>query len=109
MNNLRNRVQLIGAIGEQIQYSKDARGEPMFRTALATKEVAKSKAGKKMVKLEWHHLVASGQTAEFMNTLLKKGHKIALEGKLKQHTFKDKEGIARYYSEIVVDEFVLIA
>ena len=109
MNNLRNRVQLIGDIGDNISFQKNAGEESQIRTCLATKEINEVNAGKKVVKLQWHHLVAWGKTAEFMNTLLRKGNRVAVEGKLKQHTFKDEKGISRYYSEVIVDEFVLLS
>ena len=43
-----------------------------------------------------------------MNTLLKKGKKIALQGKLEYRDYEDKEGIKRKMSEIIVNEFHML-
>ena len=109
MNNLRNKVQLIGNVGEEVEYLHLSDGKPMARVPISTKEVQQNAHGEKVVEIQWHHLVGWGETAEFMNVLLKKGKEVAIQGKLKHHTYRDEGGNNRFYSEIIVSEFMLLS
>ncbi len=108
MNNLRNKVQLIGNLGQDVEFHQANDGSPMARVPLATKEVLQNESGKKVIEIQWHYLVGWGQTAEFMNVLLHKGKEVAVQGKLKHHSYRDEHGATRFYSEVVVSEFMLL-
>ncbi|MBW8051580.1 MAG: single-stranded DNA-binding protein, partial [Cytophagales bacterium] len=38
----------------------------------------------------------------------KKGNKVAVDGKLINRNYEDKEGIKRYVTEILVNEFLML-
>ncbi len=109
MNNLRNKVQLIGNVGEEVEYLQLSNGKPMARVPIATKEIQQNAHGEKVVEIQWHHLVGWGDTADFMNVLLKKGKEVAIQGKLKHHSYKGDDGKYRFYSEVIVSEFMLLS
>ena len=73
MNNLRNKVQLIGNLGKDIEWKQLENGNSIARATIATKEVYKNTEGEKVVDVQWHNLVGWGKVAEIMNVLLKKG------------------------------------
>jgi len=108
MNNLRNSVRLIGYLGKDPEAKQIEGGKSLARVSLATKEVYKNKSGEKIENTQWHNLIGWGKTAELMNTLLKKGKQIAIDGKIIYKTFEDRNGVKRTMTEIVVSEFVLM-
>jgi len=108
MNALRNKVQLIGHLGTDVELKTLENGNCVARISLATNESYKNKAGEKVENTTWHNVVAWGKTAELANQLLKKGSEVALEGKLSNRSYEDKEGVKRYVSEVVMNEFLLV-
>lgn len=108
MNNLRNKVQLIGHLGKEVEFKALENGSALARVSIATKEVYYNQKGEKVVDVQWHYLVGWGKLAEMMQVMFKKGKEVAVEGKLTHRTFEDKEGNTRYLSEIVVNEFMLL-
>ena len=57
MNNLRNRVQLIGNIGKDPQVKSFDSGKTMASFSLATSENYKDQEGKKVTDTQWHQVV----------------------------------------------------
>lgn len=109
MNNLRNRVQLIGNLGMDPEFREFNSGKTkLAKFSLATSESYKNAEGKKITETQWHNVVAWGSSAEIAERFLKKGKEVAIEGKLIHRSYEDKEGIKRYTSEIVVNEILLI-
>jgi single-strand DNA-binding protein len=74
---------------------------------LATNEYYKDADGQKQTKTEWHNLVAWNKTAELIENYVTKGKEIAIEGKLTNRSWDDKEGNKRYTTEVVINEIVL--
>ena len=106
MNNLRNKVQLIGNLGKDVEYKQLQDGNAIARATIATKEVYKNSKGEKVIDVQWHNLVGWGRVAEFMQVLLKKGKQVAVQGKLAHRSYEDKKGQKRYISEVIVSEFI---
>ena len=106
MNNLRNKVQLIGNLGKDVEFKELENGNAIARVTIATKEVYKNPQGEKVVDVQWHNLVGWGKVAEIMQVLLKKGKEVAVQGKLTHRSFEDRKGQKRYISEIIVKEFM---
>ncbi len=108
MNALRNKVQLIGHLGADVELKTLDNGNSVARISVATNEYYKNKAGEKVTDTTWHNVVAWGKTAELANQLLKKGSEVALEGKLSNRSYEDKAGVKKYVSEVVMNEFLLL-
>ena len=108
MNNLRNRVQLIGRLGRDPEIIKLESGKQLGKFSLATSEYYTDKEGKRIEDTQWHNLVTWGKQAEFAEKLLKKGKEVVVEGKLVTRNYDDKEGNKRFTTEIVVSEFLLV-
>ncbi|MBD4807377.1 single-stranded DNA-binding protein, partial [Xanthomonas citri pv. citri] len=58
---------------------------------------------------QWHNLVFWGRQAVFAEKSLTKGSEIAIEGKLVNRQYVDKEGITRYVTEVNVNEVLLLS
>ena len=108
MNTLKNNVQLIGNLGKDVELITFDGGMQKASLRLATNDYYKNKDGEKVKQTEWHSLIAWGKKAENMSNILKKGNEVAVQGKLTHRSFEDKDGVTRYVSEIVVQEFLKI-
>lgn len=108
MKNLRNSVQLIGNVGKEPQVRSFESGKTMASFSLATSESYLDANGKRVNNTQWHKVVAWGKTANFVESYIDKGNRIALEGKLVHRSYDDKEGTTKYITEIVVSEIVLL-
>ena len=68
----------------------------------------KDPQGERVENTQWHNLVAWNKTAEILEKYVKKGQEVAIEGKLTNRSYDDKEGNKRYVTEVVVNELVLL-
>jgi len=108
MSTLRNKVQLIGNVGNDPEMTVLESGKKVIRFSLATNENYKNANGEKMQVTDWHNLVAWSKTAELIEQYAGKGKQIAVEGKLTTRSYETKEGEKRYITEVVVSELVLL-
>ncbi|RMG83418.1 MAG: single-stranded DNA-binding protein [Bacteroidetes bacterium] len=109
MNTLINQVQLIGNLGKDVELKTLENGKAMARVSLATKDVYKNQKGEKIVDVQWHNLVGWGKTAENMQVFLKKGKRVAVNGKLRQRSYEDASGVKKSVTEIWVNNFMLLS
>jgi single-strand DNA-binding protein len=109
MNNLRNSVRLIGHLGQNPDVKSLNGGKKFAKCSLATSEYHKNENGEKVSETQWHNLVAWGKQADIIERFLKKGSEIAIEGKINNRSYTDKEGNKRYTSEIVVNELLMLS
>lgn len=108
MSNLRNRVQLIGHVGNDPEVQNLESGSKLVRLSLATNENYRNKEGERVTKTEWHNVVAWNKTAEIIENYVTKGKEIGVNGKLTTRTWEDKDGIKRYTTEVVCNEILLL-
>ncbi|QDO93305.1 single-stranded DNA-binding protein [Formosa sediminum] len=108
MSTLRNKVQLIGNLGNDPEIINLESGNVLAKFSLATNESYKNKSGEKVTDTQWHNVVAWGKTAKLIENYLTKGKEVAIEGKLTSRSYDTKEGEKRYITEVVCDEIVLL-
>lgn len=108
MNALRNKVQLIGHLGAKVEIKSLESGKSVGRVTLATNEVYKNAKGEKVTETTWHNLVIWGKNAEILEKYTDKGSEIAIEGKLSNRSYSDKNGEKKYITEVVVNEILLM-
>ncbi|MCF6224238.1 MAG: single-stranded DNA-binding protein [Flavobacteriaceae bacterium] len=108
MNNLRNRVQLIGNLGMKPEIKTFESGKKLVKFSLATNETYNNAKGEKVKDTEWHNIVAWNKTAEFAEMFLEKGKEVAIEGKLTTRSWEDEKGNKKYITEIVCSEILLL-
>jgi len=107
MNTLRNKVQLIGNLGQDPEIITLESGKKLAKFSLATNDTYKNAQGEKVTQTDWHNLVAWNKIAEIVENYLAKGKEIAIEGKLTSRSYEDKEGQKRYVTEVVVNEVLM--
>jgi len=108
MNTLRNRVQLIGNLGNDPEIITLESGKKLAKMAIATNESYKNAKGEVVKETQWHNVVAWGKTAEIVEKYLTKGKEVAVEGKLTSRSYEDKEGVKRYITEINCNELLML-
>ncbi len=106
MNTLRNSVRLVGNLGMDPEVKSFDNDRKLAKMSLATKETYKNDKGERVTDTQWHNLVLWGMQAKLAEELLKKGDEIAIEGKLASRSYVDKDGMKRYVTEVVVNEFL---
>ena len=108
MNALRNKVQLIGNLGNDPEIVNLDGGNKLAKFSIATNETYKNAKGEKVTDTQWHNVVAWGKTAEIVENYLTKGNEVAVEGKLIHRSYENKEGEKRYITEIRCNELLML-
>ena len=108
MNALRNKVQLIGFVGQEPEIKTLEGGKKLANITIATNEVYYKENGDKVENTEWHRITAWGKTADIIEEYVIKGKEVAIEGKLTHRSYDDKDGNKRYVTEVVANEILLI-
>ena len=106
MNSLRNSVRLVGNLGADPEVRSFDSNKQLARFSLATTESYKNDKGERVTETQWHNLIAWGSQAKFIGTYLKKGDEVAVEGKLTNKNWVDKDGNKRYMTEVVVNDLI---
>ena len=108
MNALRNRVQLIGNLGQNPEIKNLEGGKKLAKMNLATNETYTNQKGEKVTETQWHSVIAWGKLAELIEKYLSKGQEVAVEGKLIHRNYTDREGIIRYITEVQMTEMLML-
>ena len=105
---MKNRVQLIGRVGQDPEVKNLEGGKKVTTITITTNDVYYKDNGDKVEQTEWHRVTAWGKTAEIIEKYVTKGKEIAIEGKLTHRSYDDKNGEKRYVTDIVVNEVLLL-
>ena len=108
MNTMKNKVQLIGNVGNDPEIKTFDGGKKVVNFTLATNESYKNDKGEKVEQTEWHRISAWGNTAEIIEKFVTKGKEIAIEGKLTHRSYDDKNGEKRYITAVVASDVLLL-
>ena len=99
-----NKVQLIGNLGNDPDIINEGK---IAKFSLATSESWKDKAsGERKTKTEWHNIVVYNEgLVGVIQQYVKKGSKVYVEGQLQTRKWEDKDGVTKYTTEIVLQNF----
>ncbi len=102
-----NRVILIGNLGKDPEIRSFPSGDKVASFSVATSESWKDKtSGEKKEKTEWHKVSCFNQgLVKVIESYVKKGSKIYIEGQLETRKWTDKDGQEKYSTEIVLRPF----
>lgn len=96
-----NKVILVGNLGGAPELRYTPSGKSMAHFSLATNEAWLDGRGARQEHTEWHSVVVWTRQAEPCAQYLNKGSQVYVEGKMRTHTYTDKEGIKRSSTEVV--------
>ena len=108
MNNLRNKVILIGHLGADPEVMVFDSGKKKVKLSLATSDNYKNSNGEKVEQTQWHNIIMWGKTADIAEKYLKKGSEVAVDGKLQYRSYEDNNGEKKYITEISASELLLL-
>ncbi|MEM7548913.1 MAG: single-stranded DNA-binding protein [Bacteroidota bacterium] len=107
MTGLKNSVRLIGRLGNDPEVRTFESERKMASFSLATNETYYNNKGDKVTDTQWHNIVVWGKKVDVVETYLKKGSEIAMEGKLINRSY-EKDGIKKYVTEINLNELLMM-
>jgi single-strand DNA-binding protein len=108
MNSLKNRVTLIGNLGQDPEVKTTETGKKVAHFTMATEDAYKNAEGQRVKETTWHNVIAWNGLAETAGKFLKKGKEVAVEGRIVYRSYADKQGVTKYITEIVLSDLVLL-
>lgn len=102
-----NKVILVGHLGKDPEARQLEGGVSVVSFPMATSEVF-SKDGKRVEQTEWHNVVMWRSLADVAAKFLQKGKLVYVEGKLRTRAFEDKDGVKKYTTEVIAENFTLL-
>ncbi len=108
MNAVKNKVQLIGNLGQDPEVKAIGDDKKVAHISVATNENYQNAKGEKVTETQWHNVVAWGKLADIVEKYLVKGTEVVIEGKLINRNYTDKQGVKRYITEIQANEILIL-
>ena len=96
-----NKVILVGHIGNKPEGRYTPAGTSTASFSLATNESWIDSEKEKQERTEWHNIVAWNKLADFATEYLQKGQLVYIEGKLQTRTYKDKDDVQHWKTEVI--------
>ncbi len=102
-----NKVILIGNLGRDPEVRHTQDGRSIVNLNVATSENWRDKqTGERKEKTEWHRVVIFNENlGKVAEQYLKKGAKVYIEGQLQTRKYTDKDGVEKYSTEIVLQNY----
>lgn len=102
-----NKVFLLGNVGNDPEIKITQWNTKMATFSLATTESWKDKqSGERKTSTTWHRVVVlNPNIANIVESYVKKGSKLLVEGSISNRTYKDKDGVEKNTTEIVISLF----
>ena len=108
MYAMKNKVQLIGNLGQEQEVKTTETGKKLAQFSVATNESYQNAQGEKVTETQWHQVVAWGKLAEIVEKYLVKGKEVAIEGKLINRNYTDKQGAKHSVTEVVASDLFML-
>ena len=102
-----NKVILVGNLGKDPEVRHTQDGKAIVNLSIATTESWRDKgSGERKEKTEWHRVVIFNEAlAKVAEQYLKKGSSVYLEGQLQTRKWTDKDGVEKYSTEVVLQNY----
>jgi single-strand DNA-binding protein len=108
MNSLKNKVILVGRLGQNPETKTIDGGKKVTHFTLATDDSYKNAEGQKISEATWHNITAWNGLADIADRFLKKGNQVAVEGRIVYRSYEDKKGVTKNVTDIVLSDLVLL-
>lgn len=108
MSRSLNKVMLIGNVGNDPEIRATAGGARVAKLSLATNRSWSGRDGQQQEKTEWHRLTFFGRLVDIVEQWVHKGDKLYVEGRLEYSQTQDDQGGVKYWTDIVVNEMVML-
>ncbi|WP_270847509.1 single-stranded DNA-binding protein [Candidatus Collinsella stercoripullorum] len=102
-----NQVSMSGNLGADAELRSTRGGTPVLTFALAVNERVKQADGTWGDRASWIDCVLFGARAQALADWLRKGNKVAVQGRLRTSTW-ESDGVSHKRTEVVVEEVDLM-
>lgn len=105
-----NQATVVGFVGDEPRIIQTQSNTAMASFAIATTEHGYQRQDGSQVedRTEWHNIVFFGKPAEIIGRYVHKGSSLFVQGKMRTRSYEGKDGIKRYVTEIIGDNFQLL-
>ena len=104
-----NKVILLGNLGKDPDIRATSAGSRLASFSIATSTKYRNKETQQLEdKTEWHRVVFFNKPAETIGQYVKKGQQLYVEGRLQTRKWQDKDGIEKYSTDIISDNFTFV-
>ena len=102
-----NKVIIVGNLGKDPEIRSFPNGGRVANFSIATSESWKDKtSGERKERTEWHRVsVQNDILVTVVESYLRKGAKVYIEGQLQTRKWTDKDGAEKYSTEVVLKPF----
>lgn len=108
MKAIKNKVQLIGHLGAAPEIKIFDENKKLANLSLAVNDSYKNAKGEWIDETQWFSLVAWSKLANYAEQYLFKGSEVAVEGRIVNKSYTDKNLVKRVSTEIVISEILLL-
>ncbi|MBW3553267.1 MAG: single-stranded DNA-binding protein [Gemmatimonadetes bacterium] len=108
MSRSLNKVLLIGNVGAEPEVRTTASGTRVAKLSVATNRTFNDKSGQQQEKTEWHRLTFFGKVVDVVERYVHKGDRLYVEGRLEYSQTQDEQGNVKYWTDIVVNDMVML-
>ncbi len=108
MSRSLNKVMLIGNVGSDPEIRATSSGNRVAKLSLATNRSWPDRSGQQQEKTEWHRLTFFGRLVDVVEQWVKKGDRLYVEGRIEYSQTQDDQGGTRYWTDIVVQEMIML-
>ncbi len=98
-----NRVTIIGRLTRDPELKYIQSGSAVANFSIATNRIYSTNSGEKKEEVSYFDCIAWGKMGEILAEYCQKGRRIAIEGRLQQRRWEDKDGNKKSKIEIVTD------
>jgi single-strand DNA-binding protein len=109
MKAIKNKVQLMGRLGADPEMKVYDETKKLANIRLAVNDSYKNAKGEWIDETQWFSLVAWSKLAIYSEKYLVKGTEVAIEGRLINKAFTDKNGVKRVSTEIILTEILILS
>jgi len=103
-----NKVILLGHVGSEPEIREGNGGKfATFRIATTDKGFTRRDGTQVPERTEWHNIVANGPVVQIIESYVRKGTKLYVEGKLRTRKYTDRNGQERTVTEIALETLEL--
>jgi single-strand DNA-binding protein len=99
---------LIGNVGSQPEVKTTPSGAKVAKLSLATNRKFQDRGGQQQERTDWHRLTFFGKLADIVEQYVSKGDRLYVEGRIEYSQTQDDQGGARYWTDIVAQEMVML-
>jgi len=104
-----NQVTLLGNITRDPELRYTPNENPVISFSIATnRQWVNKETQEKQEFTDYHDIVFWGKAAEIISQFVSKGSKILVQGRLQNRSWEGKDGVKRYKTEIIGNDFVLL-